>query len=226
MMKEFYMKKKNFLGCAGLILAVAGVLVFSGCSKGDDDVVGEVDPGLKGSWTNDPDGTKYTDNFAGFKKEFTINPDNTFVTTINVVFLGAVQQAAGSAKITIDLNNPTSTDPTEDATIKAVIADVVSTMGGITAVDSMKWTVRGTLVPIEGDIYKMENLSAEGQPMLVPGGTGTIAPTTAVAAFGGAGNPVKLEVKGPDSFIFKSGANPENVQINAFFGGSYYRTTK
>jgi hypothetical protein len=77
------MKKKNFLGYTGIIMAVVCISVLAGCSKDPP----EPDSRLIGSWTNDHPAGTYTGNTLGYLKEFTINPNFSFEAKINVVFL-------------------------------------------------------------------------------------------------------------------------------------------
>jgi hypothetical protein len=77
------MKTKNFLGYAGLILAVVSVLVFSGCPNDNDNNGNgaEFDGQLIGTWSNKAEGE--------YLKEFTINSDSdhSFTAKLNPMYI-------------------------------------------------------------------------------------------------------------------------------------------
>jgi hypothetical protein len=189
------MKEKKFLVYAGMILALACMLVLAGCPKQPDDD-DEPDDRLVGYWSNDPDGTTYTGNNAGRIKDFRINSDFSFETEINVPFLSIV---------------PTmGVDPA---------AGMLALDGGI---DAYIWTISGKLEIVEDNIYKMRISDSTGQNFdLTAPPAMTLEPNI---VYGYNNISVKLTVIDAGHFSFASATNDSQVN-EFFGGDYYTDST-
>jgi hypothetical protein len=217
------MKKKNFGGYAGLILAAACMLVLSGCPKDPDEDDG-VDERLVSSWTNDPKGIYTEENgLIGLKKTFTINADSTFTADINVIFLSACQGAK------IDFTTVTA----ETTPVIAGLAAALKTGAGaeVSDIDDLKWKVTGKLTKIADETYLMAGLAAEGPRGFTFNMSEKVVDLSGVtpAIVGGfARESVKLQIKDDGGFTFTSASTNAATagQVNGFFGGDYTNDTQ
>ncbi|MDR0400779.1 MAG: hypothetical protein LBH51_07525 [Treponema sp.] len=188
------MNRTKYAAFAGIVL----ILALAGCSQDPKAESPKVNTALVGGWADKGD----TDSYL--KRELVIKSDGAFEAKLNPLALGVYANAGGAS----------AGDAAKAAAKVAVDAEK----------DDSSWHVTGKLTPLQGAIYKMDNLKARDTDIQINDNGIKMPANTILPGFSGEVT-ITLAEDGA-SFTFAPAPSMSGIiasMVDTFFGGDYFK---